>query len=470
MALHPALVKGIFHPENAGGLGHQLPHLLRALPERVHIIAQQHDGGGVAGASHGTHAGGGRGGRHGYVHARIIGKFGGVKLCGLFAAALAVVHGIGGKGDGIVGNAQRDVFKVLVRQQDGFQLLHPLIHDRQLRTGPEGDVHGDVAIVVIGDEHKFHLRCQQNCRKEAANADQHHLAGLAEQLGHNTAIEILELTEQAVHGDVLLGLGGQEGKSQRHHHNGAQERGQQRQDDGPQQRAEHHAGHTLADGKRNVHHDGGQRTGQNGHEHGAGALRGGLLKAEALRPVAGAALQNDDGVVHDHADGQNQARAGEDVHIIADEVQHDDGQQHGKREGFSSGIDDYLTKPVDYEELIWRIQALLRRAHIASEQQIVAGDTRLDSASYTVTCRGQTLELPKKEFDLLYKLLSYPGQIFTRSQLLDDVWGYVSESGEDTVKTHISRLRNRLKDVEDFQIITIKGLGYKAELVKEKER
>ena len=80
-----------------------------------------------------------------------------------------------------------------------------------------------------------------------------------------------------------------------------------------------------------------------------------------------------------------------------------------KREGFSSGIDDYLTKPVDYEELIWRIQALLRRAHIASEQQILVGNTRLDSASYTVTCRGQTLELPKKEFDLLYKLLSYPG-------------------------------------------------------------
>ena len=136
-----------------------------------------------------------------------------------------------------------------------------------------------------------------------------------------------------------------------------------------------------------------------------------------------------------------------------------------KREGFSSGIDDYLTKPVDYEELIWRIQALLRRAHIASEQQILVGNTRLDSASYTVTCRGQ-----KKEFDLLYKLLSYPGQIFTRSQLLDDVWGYVSESGEDTVKTHISRLRNWLKDVDDFQIITIKGLGYKAELVKEKEQ
>ena len=83
---------------------------------------------------------------------------------------------------------------------------------------------------------------------------------------------------------------------------------------------------------------------------------------------------------------------------------------------------------------------------------------------------GRTMELPKKKFELLYKLLSYPGQIFTRSQLLDDVWGYVSESGENTVKTHVSRLRNRLKDVDDFQIITIKGLGYKAELVKEKEQ
>ena len=135
-----------------------------------------------------------------------------------------------------------------------------------------------------------------------------------------------------------------------------------------------------------------------------------------------------------------------------------------KREGFSSGIDDYLTKPVDYEELIWRIQALLRRSHISSGEQNVVGRTRLDSAAYTVTYGEQAMELPKKEFELLYKLLSYPGQIFTRSQLLDDIWGYVSESGEDTVKTHISRLRNRLKDVEDFRIITVKGLGYKAEL------
>ena len=141
-----------------------------------------------------------------------------------------------------------------------------------------------------------------------------------------------------------------------------------------------------------------------------------------------------------------------------------------KREGFSSGIDDYMTKPVNYEELTWRINALLRRAHIANEQRIVAGNTVLDSTSYTVTTGDRRLELPPKEFELLYKLLSYPGQIFTRNQLLDDIWGYDSESGEDTVKTHISRLRNKLRDTEDFRIVTVKGLGYKAELTGGRDR
>ena len=140
-----------------------------------------------------------------------------------------------------------------------------------------------------------------------------------------------------------------------------------------------------------------------------------------------------------------------------------------KREGFSSGIDDYMTKPVNYEELIWRLDALLRRAHIASEHRIVVGRTVLDSGTYTVTREGAAMELPKKEFELLYKLLSYPGQIFTRNQLLDGVWGYDSESGEDTVKTHISRLRNKLRDIPEFRIVTIKGLGYKAEITKEEQ-
>ena len=137
-----------------------------------------------------------------------------------------------------------------------------------------------------------------------------------------------------------------------------------------------------------------------------------------------------------------------------------------KREGFSSGIDDYMTKPVNYEELIWRLNALLRRSRIASERKIVVGPVVLDSSAYTVAREGEVLELPKKEFELLYKLLSYPGQIFTRNQLLDGIWGYDSESGEDTVKTHISRLRNKLRHIPEFHIVTIKGLGYKAEITK----
>ncbi len=135
-----------------------------------------------------------------------------------------------------------------------------------------------------------------------------------------------------------------------------------------------------------------------------------------------------------------------------------------KRAGFSSGTDDYMTKPVNYEELQWRIRALLRRAHIASENKITLGNVVLDSSTYTVTNRDAATELPKKEFELLYKLLSYPGQIFTKNQLHDDIWGYDSVSGEYTVKTHISRLRNKFGDIAEFKIITIKGLGYKAEI------
>lgn len=135
-----------------------------------------------------------------------------------------------------------------------------------------------------------------------------------------------------------------------------------------------------------------------------------------------------------------------------------------KRKGFSSGIDDYMTKPVNYEELSWRLHALLRRARIADSRTITIGSTVLDACSYTITVNGERMELPKKEFELLFKLLSYPGQIFTRAQIMDDIWGYDSESGYDTVKVHISRIRNRLKNCQDFRIVTVKGLGYKAEL------
>lgn len=135
-----------------------------------------------------------------------------------------------------------------------------------------------------------------------------------------------------------------------------------------------------------------------------------------------------------------------------------------KKTGFASGTDDYMTKPIDYEELLWRIKALLRRANIVSQRKIIIGDITLDSAAYTVTKTGAITELAKKEFDLLYKLLSYPGMIFTKSQLLDEIWGYDTNSDETTIKTHINRLRNKFADCTEFEIITIRGLGYKAEI------
>lgn len=138
-----------------------------------------------------------------------------------------------------------------------------------------------------------------------------------------------------------------------------------------------------------------------------------------------------------------------------------------KREGFKTGADDYLTKPVIYEELLLRIEALLRRAHISAEQKIVIGDVTVDSATYTLSDKVTSLALPKKEFELLFKLLSYPGQIFTRNQLLDEIWGFDSESSEDTIKTHMNRLRNKCKSFEVFQLITVKGLGYKAVILEE---
>lgn len=135
-----------------------------------------------------------------------------------------------------------------------------------------------------------------------------------------------------------------------------------------------------------------------------------------------------------------------------------------KRTGFSLGTDDYLTKPFNCEELQWRIESLLRRARISSEKRIQIHDVILDEDTYQIRKNDILLELPKKEFELLYKLLSYPGMIFTKTQLLDSIWGYESDSTEDTIKTHISRLRNKLTAFTEFQIVTVKGLGYKAML------
>lgn len=133
-----------------------------------------------------------------------------------------------------------------------------------------------------------------------------------------------------------------------------------------------------------------------------------------------------------------------------------------KKQGFLVGTDDYMTKPIDEEEMLLRIKALLRRARIANERRIVLGDVVLDYDSLTVTRKGQTQELPQKEFLLLYKLLSYPGKIFTRIQLMDEIWGADSETGWETVTVHIGRLRRRFEGWPEFEIVSVRGLGYKA--------
>ena len=135
-----------------------------------------------------------------------------------------------------------------------------------------------------------------------------------------------------------------------------------------------------------------------------------------------------------------------------------------KHKGFQSGTDDYMTKPIDETEMLLRIKALLRRAKIASERQIRIGSVTLDYDSFTVTdsASGETQTLPQKEFLLLYKLLSYPGKIFTRIQLMDEIWGADSETGWETVTVHIGRLRKRFEGWNAFSIESMRGLGYRA--------
>ena len=133
-----------------------------------------------------------------------------------------------------------------------------------------------------------------------------------------------------------------------------------------------------------------------------------------------------------------------------------------KKKGFLVGTDDYITKPIDEEEMLLRIRALLRRARIASDRRIVVGSAVLDYDSLTVSRLGETQTLPQKEFLLLYKLLSYPGKIFTRIQLMDEIWGSDSDTGWETVTVHIGRLRKRFEGWPDFEIQSVRGLGYKA--------
>ena len=131
------------------------------------------------------------------------------------------------------------------------------------------------------------------------------------------------------------------------------------------------------------------------------------------------------------------------------------------RQGFLSGTDDYLVKPVNVNEMVLRVGALLRRSQMIHDRRQTVGGTVLEIDSLTVTAAGETQTLPQNEFMLLYKMVSYPGKIFTRHQLMDEIWGYDNENDTHTVDVHIGRLRDRFRDNRDFKIVTIRGVGYK---------
>ena len=138
-----------------------------------------------------------------------------------------------------------------------------------------------------------------------------------------------------------------------------------------------------------------------------------------------------------------------------------------KREGFRVGTDDYMVKPIDVNEMLWRVEALLRRCQAVSQRKSKLGSTEFDCDTLTVLSCGTSIELPQKEFFLLYKLVTSPNRIFTRRQIMDDVWGVDNNADTHTLEVHICKLRERFKDNPDFEIVTIRGLGYK--LVKKHE-
>lgn len=151
----------------------------------------------------------------------------------------------------------------------------------------------------------------------------------------------------------------------------------------------------------------------------------------------------------------------ENVPILMMTAKHDFSS---KNTGFSLGVDDYMTKPVDLDEMMLRIKALLRRYKINAEQKIKIGGFEMNATTYEVNYNGEPIELVGKQFELLYLLLSYPNQLFTKSKLMERVWGYDSKSDDTTLRTHINLLRNKLNKIAEFEIITIKGLGYKVVL------
>lgn len=132
------------------------------------------------------------------------------------------------------------------------------------------------------------------------------------------------------------------------------------------------------------------------------------------------------------------------------------------QEGFMSGTDDYMVKPINVNEMVLRVKALLRRAQMINDRKLVVGGTELEFDSLTVKAGSESFVLPQKEFMLLYKMISYPGKIFTRQQIMDDIWGYDTDTDPHTVDVHIGRLRERFRDNPDFSIVTIRGVGYKA--------
>jgi DNA-binding response OmpR family regulator len=139
--------------------------------------------------------------------------------------------------------------------------------------------------------------------------------------------------------------------------------------------------------------------------------------------------------------------------------------QDDKRKGFFVGTDDYMTKPVDEVEMLLRMKALLRRAQIVHDHKLILGKVTLDYDALTVVRENEIHTLPPKEFYLLYKLLSYPGKIFTRIQLMDEIWGLETDSADNTVNVHINRLRNRFESFPEFKIITVRGIGYKVDKI-----